>query len=118
VETPAVRVAAENRVVWRIRAESEASGVLRVEFPWGAIEKRVEAGAKRPVVPRRVSSAVDLALHPGESRIDGGPVAWAEIEYPDASVPLLGIRMHWMVVFLVFSLPTALILKRRFRVVF
>lgn len=118
VETPAVRVAAENRVVWRIRAQSDTSGVLRAAFTWGAVEKRVEAGARRPVVPRRVSSAVDLALHPGEGRLDGGRAAWAEIEYPDASVPLFGISLHWMVVFLVFSLPAALILKRRFGVVF
>jgi hypothetical protein len=118
VETPAVRVAAENRVVWRIRAEAEASGVLRAAFTWGAVEKRVEAGARRPVVPRRVSSVVDLMLHPGEGRIVAGPVAWAEIEYPDASVPLFGIPMHWTIVFLVFSLPTALFLKRRFGVVF
>src|SRR6266436_5601807 len=69
VETPAVRVAAENRVVWRIRAESDVSGSLHAAFSWGAVEKRVEAGTRqRPVVSRRVSSAADLVLHPGEDR--------------------------------------------------
>jgi hypothetical protein len=120
VETPAVRVAAENRVVWRIRAgDSEASGVLRASFAWGTVEKRIEAGwRQRPVVARRVSSRGDLWLWPGEGRMQGLPVAWAEIDYPGASVPLFGIRLHWMVAFLLFSMATALLLKRRFGVVF
>jgi hypothetical protein len=119
VETPAVRVAAENRVVWRIRAESEASGVLRASFAWGTVEKKIDAGLRqRPVVARRVSSAWDLWLRPGEGRMQGLPVGWAEIDYPDASVPLFGIRLHWIVAFLLFSMVAALLLKRRFGVVF
>jgi hypothetical protein len=119
VETPAVRVAAENRVVWRIRADSEASGVLRASFAWGTVQKQIEAGwRQRPVVARRVSSRGDLWLRPGEGRIQGLPVAWAEIDYPGASVPLFGVRLHWMVAFLLFSMATALLLKRRFGVVF
>jgi hypothetical protein len=119
VETPAVRVAAENRVVWRIRAESEASGVLRASFAWGTVEKQIEAGwRQRPVVARRISSSWGLLLRPGERRMQSLPVAWAEIDYPDASVPLFGIRLHWMVAFLLFSMAAALLLKRRFGVVF
>ena len=119
METPAVRVAAENRVVWRIRAETDVSGVLRAAFPWGVVEKTIEAGAGgRPVVPRRVSGAGDLLLYPGEARMQGTPAAWAEIDYPGATVPLFGIALHWMVAFLVFSLPPALILRNRFGVVF
>jgi len=119
VETPAVRVAAENRVVWRLRADSEASGVLRASFAWGKVEKQIEAGwRQRPVIVRRVSSPWDLWLRPGEGRMRDLPVAWAEIDYPDASVPLFGIRLHWVVAFLLFSTATALLLKRRFGVVF
>lgn len=120
VETPAVRVAAENQVVWRIRAESEVSGVLRASFAdGGTVEKQIEAGLRqRPVVVRRVSNAGDLWLRPGERRMQGLPVAWAEIDYPDASVPLFGIRLHWLVAFLLFSMVAALLLRRRFGVVF
>ncbi|MBL0162020.1 MAG: hypothetical protein IPP47_33925 [Bryobacterales bacterium] len=50
VETPAVRIAAENRFVWRIAADSEVSGVLRAVFPWGSSRK-----ASRPVGPRAQS---------------------------------------------------------------
>jgi len=119
VETPAVRVAAENRVVWRIRAESETSGVLRASFAWGTVEKQIEAGWKqRPVVERRVSSLWELLLRPGEGRIQGQPVAWAEIGYPGASMPLFGMHLHWMFAFLLVSMAAALLLKRRFGVVF
>jgi len=83
------------------------------------VEKQIEAGLRqRPVVVRRVSSAGDLWLRPGERRMQGLPVAWAEIDYPDASVPLFGIHLHWLAAFLLFSMVAALLLRRRFGVVF
>jgi hypothetical protein len=119
VETPAVRVEAEQSVVWRIRATSESDGVLRAEFPWGPVEKRIEAGGRRRTVDaRRVAGTMSLWLHPGESRLTGSKAAWAEIEYPAAEVRLFGFRMHWLWALMLISMPAALLLKRRFGVVF
>lgn len=117
VETPAVRVEAERSVVWRIRARQAGSGVLRAEFPWGTVEKRVETGGqRRPVDPRRVSGLMSLWLHPGEARLRGA--AWAEVEYPPAEVRVLGYSMHWLLALMLLSTPAALLWRRRFGVVF
>jgi hypothetical protein len=95
---------------------NSGSGVLRASFAWGTVEKQIEAGLRqRPVVVRRVSSSAEL--RPGERRMRGLPVAWAEIDYPDATVPLFGIGLHWLVAFLLFSTVAALLLRRRFGVV-
>lgn len=119
VETPAVRVAAENRLVWRILAASEASGTLRATFRWGTIEKQVEAGRRlRPVVPRRVSNSIDQWLHPGEALLSAPGMDWAEIDYPESSVQIAGVSMHWMVAFLLFSMPVAFACKRKFGAAF
>ncbi|QOY84988.1 hypothetical protein [Paludibaculum fermentans] len=119
VETPAVRVEAEQSVVWRIRATGESAGILRAEFSWGQVEKRIETGGRRrPVDARRVAAAMSLWLHPGESRLPDGRVEWAEIEYPSAEVPLFGLSMHWLWALMLISMPVALLLKRRFGVVF
>lgn len=119
VETPVVRIAAENRYVWRISAETEVSGVLRAVFPRGAVEKSVEAGwAPRPVTPLRPSTLAGLLLHPGEPRLDERLALSAEIEYPSTSLPLAGFQFHWAVLLLLVSLPVALLLKRRFGVEF
>ncbi|MGC4050827.1 MAG: hypothetical protein QM757_15745 [Paludibaculum sp.] len=119
VETPAIRVESEQNVVWRIRASAEGSGVLRAEFPWGRVEKRVEMGGhRRPVDARRVAGALSVWLHPGEGRLTDPVAAWAEIEYPAAEVGLFGLHMHWLWALMLISMPAALLLKRRFGVVF
>ncbi|MGJ5820363.1 hypothetical protein [Paludibaculum fermentans] len=119
VETPAVRVESEQSVVWRIRASGESAGVLRAEFPWGRVEKRIEAGGRRrPVDARRVAEAMSLWLHPGESRLVDSRAAWAEIAYPAAEVQVFGWSLHWLWALMLLSMPAALLLKRRFGVVF
>lgn len=118
VETPAVRVLDQGQVSWRIRPQQAISGLLRIRVDGATVEKRIEAGPGPRFVPgRKVSSLWDAVWHPNEPRIAAPHVAWVEIRYPDATVEWLGIRMHWLIWFIVVSMLAALLLKKRFHVV-
>jgi hypothetical protein len=118
VETPAVRVLDQDQVSWRIRPRADVSGLLRIRVEGGTVEKRIEAGAGPRFVPgRKVSSLWEAVWHPDEPRIAAPQVEWVEIRYPDARVEWLGIRMHWLIWFILISMLAALLLKKRFGVV-
>jgi uncharacterized membrane protein (DUF106 family) len=119
VETPAVRIMGEREVSWRVRPERPVSGYLRFLLPRQEVEKKITSGpGPRYLSDRRVGSSTDLLWHPVEKRIRDANVEWIEIPYPPAKLHWLGLDLHWIVWFLVFSMATALLLKRRFRVSF
>jgi hypothetical protein len=64
-----------------------------------------------------VRSGWEALLSPGEGRIHTDFAEWIEIQYPDASLPVFGFRVHWLAWFLAVSLAAALLLKKRFGVV-
>jgi hypothetical protein len=118
VETPAVRVLDQGQVSWRIRPAAAVSGSLRIRMDGATVEKRIEAGAGPRFVPgRKVSSWWDAVWHPDEARIAAPRVEWVDVRYPDARLEWLGIRMHWLIWFIVVSMLAALLLKKRFGVV-
>jgi len=118
VESPPVRVFDGDQVSWRIRPQSAVSGMLRIRVEDATVEKRIEAGSgPRFVAGRKVSSLWAAVWHPDEPRIGAPRVQWVEIRYPGATVEWLGIRMHWLIWFMVISMLVALLLKKRFHVV-
>ena len=119
VETDGVRLEDSRQVSWRIRAARPLSGKLEIVFPDETLEKTVDAGlGPRYLSSRRVSSILDAVWHPAESLLPPGRVEWIELRYPQATVRLLGLDLHWLVWFVVFSMISALLLKRRFGVTF
>jgi hypothetical protein len=83
VETPVVRLARENQVAWRIRAEREGRGALQLTVNDRVIGKSVAGGeSARVVSPRRASSLADFILHPEEPRLTEGEVEWVSVAYP------------------------------------
>jgi hypothetical protein len=119
VETQGVRLDGGRQISWRIRADRPVNGTLGIVFPDETVEKSVDAGAgPRYVSDRRVSSLASLLWHPAESLLPPGRVDWVEIRYPEATVQVLGLQFHWLVWLFLFSMITALLLKRRFGVVF
>jgi hypothetical protein len=118
VETPAVRVMSAREVSWRIRPLRPVSGELRLTLGAETIAKRIEAGSPPGFVPgRRVSSVFEAIWHPDEARIQSRSVEWVDVRYPEARVKLFGIRAHWLIWFVVFSMALALVLRKRFGVV-
>ncbi len=117
VETPPVRILDRNEVSWRIRPTAPVSGELRFVMDGVTVAKKIEAGGSPSAVPaRRVDSAYEALWRPGEPRIGPGRIEWIDVQYPDASVRLFGIAMHWLAWFFILSMISALLLKKRFRV--
>jgi hypothetical protein len=120
VETAAIRIPSQKQLTWRIRAERPADGDLRIALPGGEVSKRIVSGAPGlyDIAPRRVRSFADALRHPGESRIPHPAVEWIEVGYPRTDVAWVGFELHWLGWVLLFSIASALLLKRRFKVVF
>jgi hypothetical protein len=74
----------------------------------------VVATADRGASRRRQRAGLAaLFLAPAESAIEAEGVRAIEIDYPPLHLALAGWRLHWLVVFLVTSLATALPFRRR-----
>ena len=119
VETAGVRLDGGRQISWRIRAARPGAGKLQIVFPDETVEKSVEAGSgPRYLSSRRVSSMRDFVWHPAESLLDSSRVDWIELQYPKATVAGIGMELSWLAWLLLFSMITALALKRRFGVTF
>lgn len=117
LDTAAVHLPGAREVAWRIVPASDAAGEYALTFRAGAdvIRKTVhvgEATARRS--PRRVAPGmIDQWLYPSEPPLDDGAIDAIVIRYPEASLDVFGIAVHWTIVYLVLSMAWALLLARR-----
>lgn len=121
VETPPVRIESLGEVVWRIRPLEAGEFALKIRSGGTVQEKSlVVGGSGMPVSSARVSSAYSMLLHPGEPPLqDGSAVRSVEIGYlPLGDLPLFGVPVHWLLLFFVFSMISALAFRRRLGVEF
>lgn len=117
VETPPVRVLDRDEVSWRIRPIRAVSGNLDFFVAGNRYEKRLVAGRKFTFVPgRRCDSVLSAFVCPDESRLPAGDVESIDIRYPPAELGLFGITLHWLVWFTVISMLSALLFKRKLKV--
>jgi hypothetical protein len=115
VETPPVRVVADNQVSWRVRPVRAASQVLQISSGGHTITKSISAGGgMRYLSERRTGSVLGFLIHPTELPFSGAAIEWIEVRYPPAEI----LHLHWLVWFFLISAITALLLKRRFRASF
>ena len=113
-DTKPVRIEATREIDWRLRVNREGthevtltSGGESYRFPVVA-ENRYRMIGKT----RNASGLIEPLLHPGLPAIpNGSAIARVRIEYPGASYPLLWWEVHWIVIFLVYSLLAGLTLK-------
>ena len=118
VETPPVRIADERQVSWRIRPVNP--GPAQLEFSVGGtqFQKTIVAGETHGIVPgRAVSSAISAIWDPDEKRIPAANVEWVDVRYPEAYIEVFGLRLNWLLWFVIVSMVAALLLKKRFGVV-
>jgi hypothetical protein len=119
VETPPVRVLHRAQVSWRVRPIHEASGTLRVTLQTDSAAKSISAGSgPRYLSRRRVSSFADLLWFAAEPAIAPGRIDWIEIDYAEADIRFLDVRLHWLVWLLIVSMTVSLLLRRRLGVSF
>lgn len=114
VETLPLRIPEERTVTWRIRAKAKGSFPLECETRTGVVTKSVRVDdALSGLSVRRVSpDFFSQLLYAAEKSLprDSG-ISSIEVAYPRISYQLGGKAFHWLVVFLVFSLLVALLLK-------
>ena len=124
IESPAVRIPAEHRVLWKVRAVNLGHDNLSIELPAinGAldpVEKTLQVGSGLHYLSeRRVASLHNWLLNPAEPRLAAnGPVRSIAVQYPDAEFSIFGFTMPWIVWFVIVSWCTMLALRKRFGVI-
>ena len=120
VDALPLRLADEHEVDWRIRPEADGTASLTIAVGGARYEKSVRVGgpALSRLSPMRVGGRFpDPLLYPGESPLpSGGPVKSIEVAYPARRLPLLGLRLHWLVAYFALSVVLGFALKRPFKV--
>jgi hypothetical protein len=119
VETAAVQLVGSNEVLWRIVPTAPGAFTITVRDGARAATKTVlvaEVVARRS--PVRVSPGlVDQLLYPSEPLLDDeSPVASITVAYPEPGIDVLGVSVHWMILFFVVSMAGAFTLAKRFGV--
>jgi hypothetical protein len=117
VTAPPVRILEQRQVSWRVLPARALSGEFRFVIGGQSVCKAIEVGGgQRFIAGRRVRSGWDALWHPDEPRIGPGSVEWVEIAYPETYIDVFGLRFHWLVWFLIVSMLSALLLRKRFGV--
>ncbi|UCG53675.1 MAG: hypothetical protein JSW58_09010 [Candidatus Latescibacterota bacterium] len=109
-----VRVAETREVDWRLRVASPGTHEITLtaagqsySFPLVA-----EKGYRMIGHVRQASSFLEPLLHfPLPAIPDESPFYSIHVKYPSARYPIFGWRVHWIVIFLVYSLISAAALK-------
>jgi hypothetical protein len=119
ISAPPVRVLDQRQVSWRIRPTTAVSANLRLRIRGEELSKTIDAGGEpRFIAGRRVSSALAALWHPDEPPIGSSAVSWIDVPYPEAHLAVFGLRIHWLLWFVIISMLAALMLKKWFGVTF
>lgn len=118
VETPPLRIESLKQVNWRVKIESEGLHQLTLLVDGEEIKQPVHAGKGfTKITPVRVRGAWPELWNPGAETLQGEqPVHHFEITYAEAEANLLGIKMHWVIVFFILSIVFGFAFKGIFRV--
>lgn len=113
-ETKPVRVAGPPEVDWRLRITEAGTHTIAVKVAGEAYTFPLVAGPAYRMIgaARHRDGLMEPLLHPALPAIpDQAPIAGVSLRYPSASYPLLAWNVHWIVVFLAYSLIAAIALK-------
>ena len=120
VETPPLRIEDEREIDWRLRARSAGDGRLTLSVGGETIVKKAPVGGRRlsPVpVLRPGRSFLDQVFNPGEAPLPSGTVVRSvEVRFPEASLPLFGLGVHWLIAYFVLSIAFGYAFKGLFKV--
>ena len=116
-----MRAVGKNEATWRIKAAKAGEYDIVVKWKNGQVAKKVLIG-KGSVVrlsPKRshAGSIVDALGNPGEKPIPSTVgVEWIKIGYPEREVRMLGMKIHWIIIFFILSVVAGFALKGVFKV--
>ncbi len=118
VDTPAVVLPGAAEVLWRVVPERAGSYTVTARLDDLALTKTLDAsaGAVRRS-PLRSGHLLDLLLYPSEPPLpENGPATAVAVGYPAPGLEIAGVRVHWLIVYVVVSMATAFAFAGRFGV--
>jgi hypothetical protein len=117
VKTPPLRVPSENRVYWRIEALKEGELIFAMAGKTATEKVMVGGGLKIIAAKRGYRRTVQSFAYAPELLREGDSfISEVSVDYPKRTFSLLGVRMSWLVFFLLISLFAGLSLKGLLRV--
>jgi uncharacterized membrane protein (DUF106 family) len=118
VETPAVRIPAKAEVAWRIRPGRAGEFTLTARVGNESVEKELLAGREGIMVTsaRTGEGVFDMFIHPGEAPLESSSFRSMEVVYPPLEMEFAGLKINWLVWFVVLSLISGYLLKGLFGV--
>ena len=119
IETPALRIKSSNEVDWRISARKR--GVYQLQFLVNgkAFEKTLHVDNELTALStKRIgSSFYAFLLNHSETELsNNSPFAYLQIMYPERNLSIMGVKLHWIVWFFVFSVIFGFAFKGVFKV--
>ncbi|MBM3307323.1 MAG: hypothetical protein FJY74_03270 [Candidatus Eisenbacteria bacterium] len=111
-----LRVDSERRVVWNVLAETPGEHRLTLETPGGRLTRSLAVGPLQRVGKVRAVAARegtwDAFLYPSATPIPRDSVVERiVVEYPPRDLRVLGLNVHWLVVFFAVSVAVGYALK-------
>lgn len=122
VETEAMRSLKDGEVAWRLKAEQETAGVMKITAAGATEEKEiVVSSGLAQASPQRQKNGFWLKLYyPFEPSLPADS-AFAELRiknYPHRELKVFGYEMHWLIILLIASILFGFALKKPFKVEF
>jgi hypothetical protein len=115
LDSVGVRLPARREIDWRVQAEKPGAYHLTLVAGAERVEKTLQVGGTTGASERRAQASLaalfDAPLEPAIA--NSSSVAAVEVDYPSQRYPVLGWRLHWIVIFLIVSAVVALLLHRR-----
>jgi hypothetical protein len=111
---PAVHVAAENEVVWRLAARQDGDYEVKVVDGAESAAKAVRVSPElRRVSPTRLRGHfLERMFTSGEAALpDGGVIEAISVSYPGRNIEIAGYEMNWIWVFFIFSMIAGFLFK-------
>jgi len=113
VDAGPVRIPGAREISWRVRIEKTGTHQATLSIGGASYGVRLVAEpAYRTIGREKGSGPLDAFVHPAMPPLPGGSrIESVRIDYPGASYPLLFRRMHWLVIFIVYTVVGAVAVK-------
>jgi len=119
IETPALRIESSNEVDWRISARKH--GVYQIDFMVNGklFKKNLHVNNELTALSskRAASSFYAFLLNHSEPELpNDSPFVSLQIMYPDRNLSIMGLKLHWIIWFFIFSVIFGFAFKNVFKV--
>lgn len=108
-------------VNWKVKVTGEGNAKIRIKVNDNIFEKTLLIGKHHKALSNKkfMDSSLEHFIYPVESLFPGkSDLNYIHIDYPGKIVSFLGLRIHWIIIYLVLVLIIVLALRKRFGVEF